>query len=165
MSWLKKEVAVLEKEAAQFFHWLGEQFHKLETQEIPVAIAVVKKLQELIKSGEVDFIVKIADALTKSNVPDEIVGIVKLALPKALAFLTALELPPNPTEEQLQAWSKDVIAAIGIKQGLKGQIETNVAVHVFLEVKAFKESGATFTFAEASKIIEDAYQYYKSQVG
>lgn len=127
---------------------------------VPVAVEVTNTVKAAIDSGAVGLIETVADALTKSSVPTEIVGLIKLVIPKVLAFELAIKgLPTNPTEQDIIDFEQRVLDAFGV-HFQKDKVYSTLTAQIILEVKALMGDGK-ITFAEAVGLAEDIYKDYK----
>lgn len=149
------------------WEWLKKEFTRLgkffSDHVIRVAVTVTNGVKDALASGTVDFIATIADGLTKSNVPSEIVGLIKLIIPKILAFELAIEgLPPNPTQDDIIAFETRALAALGISFQ-KDKVWATITAQVILEVKSMLNDGK-ITFAEAFQLGQDVYKDYKQDM-
>lgn len=125
-----------------------------------VAISVTQQIKVASDNGELDFLANIIGSLTHSGVPNEIAATIKNSVMKVLTFELALQLPANPSGEELLQWEKNVMDALGVHKD-KSAIWTKVTATIIRDVQAFTQDGSAISFAEAVKIGEDAYQTYK----
>lgn len=142
--------------------WLEKEFKHITTDVDKIAIAVTQHIKDAVDSPAAGFIAGLIDGLTKSVVATEIIGVTKLAASKALAIELAIQLPNGlSTEADLLVWEEKVLTAIGLHSD-KSLLYTRVAATVVRDIQAFTEDGTAVSFAEAVKIVEDAYQASQS---
>ena len=151
----------------KFWNWLKKAFHSLGeffSQHVaPMAVTVTNVIKHALDSGELGFIAKIVDGLTGAKVGSEIIGVIKLALPKVLAFELAIQgLPTNPTEADIEAFEQRVLDAFQV-HFQKDKVYTTLTAQIILEVKALLGDGK-ISFAEAVQLAEDIYQKYKEDL-
>jgi len=138
--------------------WLQKEFKHITTDLDKVAITVTQQIKNAVDSPEAGFIASIIDGLTKTGIALEIIGIAKLAASKSLAIELAIQLPDGiATEQEFLDWEKSVLSAIGVHSD-KSLIYTRVAATIVRDIQAFTQDGSAISFAEAVKLVEDAYQ-------
>lgn len=141
--------------------WLQKEFKDITQHADKVAVAVTQQIKTALESPEAGFIVKLIDGLTKTGVATEIIGIAKLAAGKALAIELAIAMPSGDvTEEAFLEWEQRVLSALNLHYD-KSVVYTRVAATIIRDIQAFTQDGSAVSFAEAVKIVEDAYQASK----
>lgn len=140
--------------------FFANAFNWVETDGAKIAVAVVEELKTLLDSGTVDFLAQVIDALTKSNIPTDIVNEIKSQLPTILADAMAVQnLGTNPTDDQVQAFSQQILASFGVTPD-KSQLYSTVGAKIIGIIRANTAPGQTFTFATLVNDLEQAYQAY-----
>jgi len=169
MSAITKDLATLKAEEQKIWNVILVVIHKVEdalqkfmVNDITIIVGIVSKVKTAIESQSATVVADVLDVLFKSQIPTEILGVVKLALVKAMAYLAAVELPTDfNNEEALKTWLTNVLAILKVKPN-KSEIFSTIFAHLLMEVRAFTSNGVAPTFAQAIAFGEEEYQFIKT---
>ena len=142
--------------------WFAKAFTTIETDVVPVAITVTEQLKAALASGATDLVEKAVDGLIgKPGLAEEVVGLIKLVIPKVLAVELAIQgLPINPTPEEVATFTQNVIAAF-TPLTAKDKLYTTLAAQIVADVQAEQNLPGS-TWAKIIAVCEEAYQQYQS---
>ncbi len=144
----------------KIWKWLIRAFKFLRDDVAKVAISITQHIKEDLDNGTLGFL---ADALGKaldSKVPAEVIGLLKLQIPKILAVELSIQgLPDNPTEQEIVEFELRVLDAFGV-HNQKSKLYSVLAAQILVNVKTLTNDSDGFTFADAVKTIEEAYVLY-----
>lgn len=140
--------------------WLKKAFKHIKDDADKVAISITQNIKEALDSGLVGFLADIIDKEFHSHVATDVVGVLKLQIPRILAAELAVQgLPDNPTEQDILDFENRILEAFGI-HSQKSKLYTVLASQVYQNIKALVDSDNQISFAEAVKLIEKCYQDY-----
>lgn len=153
----------LKLELTRLWAWLKKEFTDVEVSIAPVVVTVAQHVKQAIDNGELGFLATAISGLTGSPIPVEVVGILKVQLPRVIATALAIEgLPSNgATEDDIKAFEQRIIDAWALPQTYKSKVITLVAADLYGQIDAFVNSGEQKTFAQWVGFIEDTYQKLK----
>jgi len=139
--------------------WLKGVFGSVGQSADSIAIVITEQIQSALKSGVAGFLATVIDGLTKSNVGDEVLNLLKKYIPEVLAVELAIQgLPANPTEADILAFEQRVLAAFGVTDNTS-KLYTTVAAQLYGRLQeALLDK--KLTFAECVAIVEGTYQDY-----
>ena len=142
--------------------WFKKIFTSIKTDIDKTAIVITEYIKAGLESGVLDAIAKALDGLT-SHLSTEVIALLRVAVPKALAIELAIQgLPDNPTGDDIKAFENAVLAAVVNSSDFeKSQLWTNLSAQVFnLISDALKANDGKLTFAQIVLIVEQSYQDY-----
>lgn len=141
--------------------WFSKIFKSVQQDGDKIAIVITEDVQEALKSGVVDGLAGVISAVFPSvkNVPEEVVGYLKVLIPKLLASELAVEgLPADPTEADIQAFIQRVLAAFNVNNN-NSKLWTTLASQVYGLLQTYINA-PTQSFADLVKVVEQAYIDY-----
>lgn len=125
-----------------------------------IAIAVTEGVKTALVDGVADFVAQILDSLTKSNVPEEIVTLLKNNIYKVLAVELAIQgIPDNPSQADILAFEQTVLKAFNVNSD-NSKLYTTLAAQIYGLIQAQVRPGEKITFAQIVQIVEQAYTDY-----
>lgn len=140
--------------------WLKKAFKHIKTDVDKVAISITENIKQVLDSGTVGFLAEFIDKELHSHVGLEVVGILKLQIPKILAVELAIQgLPDNATEQDILDFENRILEAFGLHRQ-KDKFYTVFASQVYQNIKALVDSDNQVSFAQAVQLIEKCYQDY-----
>lgn len=143
-------------------HFFAGAFKWVETDGAKVALAILEDYKTAASSGMIDFFAKIADGLTKTNVPTEIVTKINAALPNLMADALGLQaLGTNPTDEQIQALSQQILTEWGMLDN-KSKFYSVVGADIIGIIRKDTQPGVVFNFAMATTDLKTVYDDYQA---
>lgn len=143
-------------------HWFANAFKWVETDGAKIAVAIVEELKVLFNSGAADFFGQIMDALTKSNIPTEILDAIRKELPNATAIAMGLQgLGADATEQNIADLEKAILQAFNVSAD-NSEFYSRLGAKIISIIRANTAPGQTFTFATLVDDLEAAYQAYLS---
>lgn len=155
---IKEYIAELKTEAVKLENFFIGHF-------LPVAVAITEDIKNALDSGQAGFYAQMITNLTGSGIPLEVVGLLKLVVPKLYSLeLGITTLPINPTESDIEAWEQRCLAAWGITT-FKSKVLSATAAMAIVEFKTLKNEAGGLTYASAVRLAEDTYQNYKKLEG
>ena len=139
---------------------IADVFKFVETTADKVAISVTEGVKTALVNGTLGFIADIADGLTKSQVPTEIVTLISNNIDKLLAVELAIQgLPANPTAADVLAFEQSVLKAFGVVSNTS-KLYTTLAAQIYGIIQTEINKNTSLTFAELVADVEEAYQDY-----
>lgn len=152
----------------KIWNWLKKAFTVIEKDVDKVAITVTQHIKDDLDNGVLGFIATTLAGVLHSQVPIEIVALLKMKIPKILAVELAIQgIPDNATDQDILEFEQRVLDAFGVNNQ-KSKLYTVLASQIYLEVKTLMNEAHGVTFAEAVKLIEDSYTLYlkdKADIG
>jgi hypothetical protein len=146
------------------FKSIGAWFKKVFTGGLQdadkIAILVTQGVKEALLDGALGFIADLLDGLTKSQVPTEIVNLIRANIGKILAVELAIQgIPSSPSQADILAFEQDVLNAFGVVSD-KSKLYTVLASQIYGIIQAQVEAGTKFTFAQLVADVEQSYIDY-----
>lgn len=138
--------------------WFAKIFKDIETDVIPVAVAVVQAVKNISDDGLLDTI----DKLFGNIVPPSVLAAIKAEIPKILADLLSIEgLPADPTPDQIKSFADAIIASFASMDfQKKSEALTRLGVKITVLIQGLVASGQTKSFAAWATLLEESYQDY-----
>lgn len=154
----------LKLEFERLWAWFKKTFASIEGNVDTVAISVTQHLKQALDSGAAGFITHLIDSLTNTGIASEVVGIVKLNLPKILSVELAIKgLPPNPTEQDILDFENRCLDAFGI-HNQKSKLYTVMSAQLYGIIQTLLNKAEGTTFADWVAAVEEAYQDYHADL-
>lgn len=145
----------LKIEIKKVWTWLVAILHSAEHDIAPLVVAITQQLKTDAATGVINFAGRLIDAETKSKIGSEAAGIIERQVPRIWATALAVEhLAENPTPEQIQKFSDDVVAAWNLASTNKGRVLTMTATDLAVNLDAFLTSGGSKTWGEWAKEVQ-----------
>lgn len=141
-------------------------FKKAKEDLAKITVFIVKDIQPVLFSPTADVLASIMDAITKSQLPTEILEQVKKYVP---IFLTTegivQSLTPDSTEDEVKAALDKMLAQFpNFTPAQRAQYWTELAAKLYAFIHELHD-GEKITFGEAASIVEAAYQAYLKTEG
>lgn len=144
---------------SRIFQWIEQLFENAEKDLLKASVLITQDIKPILDSPVTDVLASIADAVTKSQLPTEILGDVKKAIPVFLAETTLLtSITPDMSEDQIKAiLDKMVSEWPNVSVEKKGELFTSLTAKIFMLASQLAK-GQKVTFGEAASLVESAYQ-------
>lgn len=143
------------------FHWLGGIFKKAEDDIAKASVVLVKDIIPILESGSATVVADILDAVTKSQLPTDILDSVRAKIPVFLSAESIVsEVSQATSEDQVQADISKLVQLFPNLEAMKrSQFLSTLAANIYWEAHKLS-GGEQLTFADVIIIIEHAYQAY-----
>jgi hypothetical protein len=124
-----------------------------------LAISVTQMVKTAIEGSVAGWLAGIIDQLTKSNVAEDVLNLLKKLIPEVLAAELAIQgLPDNPTEADILAFENRILAAFSVTDN-KSKLYTVLASQIYgIIQKTINNTDGKF--ADWVNAVEEAYQDY-----
>jgi hypothetical protein len=151
-------------EAEHFWAWLKKLFTSIESNGAHIAVIVTEQIKADLESGAAGFLAAIADKLTNSNIPTEVVDAIKKELPNILKAELAVEgLPTSPTADDILKFENEIITAFGLV-GNKSKLYTTIAAQAYGVINSMLAQPGKPTFSAWVRTVESIYEDYQADL-
>ena len=145
------------------FRWLTKGFISHIKDADKVAVTVTEAVKVLLANPVTGFLANIADAITGTQIPSNIVTAINSGVIKVLAAELAIQgLPDNPNPAEMLAFENQVLSIFDVKAN-NSKLYTVLGAQVYGIIQSNIDNGKT-NFADWVDAIEAAYVDYKSDL-
>jgi len=143
--------------------WFKKVFISHTQSADSIAVTITETIKTLLANPVTDFLANIADAITKTQVPTEIVSLLNAGIIKVLAVELGIQgLPPNPTPAQILAFEQAVMTAFNVKSN-NSKLYTELGAQIFGIIQTNIANGTT-KFSDWVIAVEKAYADYQQDL-
>ena len=144
--------------------WLGKLFKSIKDDADKVAMSITEGIKTSLKSGILPSVAAVVDKALHTQLGAEIIALLYANINKILATELAIKgLPDNPTELDIIAFEKDVVAAIGVSQD-NSKLWTTLSAQVYGIIETQVNNKTPLTFATLVTVVEEAWQDYQTDI-
>lgn len=142
------------------FQWLSKNFVDHAVSAAHVAVTVTEAVKAILANPAVGILENIADAVTGTQIPTQLVGLINGAIPKILAVELSIQgLPANPTEADVLAFEQDILKTFSVNNN-NSKLYTEIAAQAYGIIQTNIANGTT-NFASWVIAIQQIYADYK----
>lgn len=145
--------------------WFSNLWKGVKNASSKTAITITEEIQKGLKSGKINTVAQIIQTALPAagRLPEQVVKSLEVVIPKVLAVQLVLrDLPDNPTIDDLQKFSDNVLTAFGAVDD-KSRLWTTMAAEIYKSIQSHLED-KKYTFAECVIDVEKAWRLYQAEI-
>lgn len=143
--------------------WFKKVFVNHTDSAASVAVTITETIKTILSNPLVGFLLNVADAVTGTQLPSQVVTVINNQIPKILAIELSIQgLPQNPTPEQILAFEQAALKAFNVTTD-------NSKLYTILGAQIYGEIQKTLTttpgkFADWVKTVEASWLDYQADL-